>query len=112
MYFYEPTSEGFVVRDEDSNIVARVAVQADVREVVAALNLVKAMAERFPGLKGDERTETGLLSERPVNGADLIDFIVARVQWDEDGRFHEAGNAVAAASLSLPPPSQTRKEFP
>jgi hypothetical protein len=91
MYFYEPSIEGFVVRDESRNTVARVAVEDDAREIVAALNLVNAMAEQFPGLKGDEKDKRGELIEQEVDGADLVDFIVARVEWDEDGRFHEGG---------------------
>jgi hypothetical protein len=103
MYFYEPSIEGFVVRDEERNIVARVAVEADAREVVAALNLVNAVAEEFPGLRGDATDEKGELIEQEVDGADLVDFIVGRVEWAEDGRFHEAGKEVAATVVIQPP---------
>lgn len=92
MHYYEPNQEGFMVRDENRNIVACVAAEADAREIVAALNLVNAIAQRFPGLKGDVKDETGGLIEREVDGADLVDFIVERLRWDEDGRFCEAGD--------------------
>jgi hypothetical protein len=103
MYFYEPTTQGFVVRDESRNTVAQVRVEPDAREIVAALNLVHALAERFPGLKGDARDATGELVEREVDGADLVDCIAGQVEWDEGGRFHEAGEEVAAAVVIQPP---------
>jgi hypothetical protein len=103
MYFYESSIEGFVVRDENRSTVARVAVEADACKIVAALNLVSAMAEQFPGLKGDAKGEKGELIEQEVDGADLVDFIVGRVEWDEHGRFHETGEEVAATVVIQPP---------
>jgi len=102
MYFYESSFEGFVVRDENRNAVARVAAEADAREIVAALNLVHAMAGRFPGLKGDAADEVGRLTEQEVDGADLVDFIAGQLEWDGDGRFHEAGEAAVPTVVIRP----------
>lgn len=102
MYFYEPSIGGFVIRDENRNTVAHVAIEADAREIMAALNLVSAMAEQFPSLRGNAKGEKAELIEQEVDGADLVDFIAGRVEWDEDGRFHEAGEEVVAIVVIQP----------
>src|SRR5690349_19726662 len=71
MYEYVEIDGGFEVTDEDGRAAATCQVEADAREIVAALNLVNALAEQ------------------EVAGADLVDFITERIAWEEDGRFHE-----------------------
>jgi hypothetical protein len=65
------------VRDEDGNTVARVRVREDALEIVAALNLVEFLRERFPGLR-DGETE--------MNGGDVVESLGC-LKFGEDGRY-------------------------
>jgi hypothetical protein len=50
MYEYREGTEGFEIIDENGSVVATAKVEADAREIVAALNLVGEAVRRFPGL--------------------------------------------------------------
>ncbi len=69
----------FAVLVEGGIVFARVATEADARQVVAALNLVEAAATRFPGL---------IDGEQPVSGADLVDLFGERLAFGDDGRSY------------------------
>jgi hypothetical protein len=89
MYEVTQDEDGFVIIDENGHTVAVARVEADAKEIVAALNLVEVALECFPGLRADEVDGDGYLVERPVNGADLVDLFVERIVVDGEGRFSE-----------------------
>jgi ribosomal protein S27AE len=93
VYFHETSEDGFRVLDENRNAVATARVEADAREIVAALNLVGGLLERFPGLAGD----------REVDGADLVGFLNGQLAVDEEGRFHEPDDSPDAVVTAAPP---------
>jgi hypothetical protein len=84
MYEYEAGGDGFLILDENGSVVATATVEADAREVVAALNLVSRAAEEFPGL---------VSGEEEVNGGDLVDLFGDCLAFDAEGRYRERGQA-------------------
>ena len=69
----------YAVLDAGGRVMARVGLQADAHEVVAALNLVERAARLFPGLAD---------GETPVSGADLVDLFGAALEFD-GGRYRQ-----------------------
>ena len=80
MYEYEAGGDGSLILDENGSVVATVTVEADAREIVAALNLVNRAVEEFPGLVN---------GEEGVNGGDLVDLFGDCLEFDAEGRYRE-----------------------
>src|SRR5262249_12095762 len=85
VYFVESDKfGGWWLLDESRLKVGVMRVEADAREIVAALNLVEGLRREFPGLWADEMA-TDYQDEVDVNGGDLVEFLSTAIAIGADG---------------------------